>query len=88
MNEITGTITVEIKPTENSKKVEKAVNNFFNYTSLNTVPKLGKNYLIARIEGREGLIKFYERLRQERILDVARKVLIKGLRGNSYFLSE
>lgn len=83
MNEITGTITVEIKPTEDSKKVEEAISNFFNYTSLNTVPKLEKNYLIAKIEGREGLIKFYERLRQERILNVARKVLIKGLIGNS-----
>ena len=83
INNIAGTITVEIKPTENSKKVEKAISNFFNYTSLNTVPKLEKNYLIAKIEGREGLTKFNERLKQEKILNIAKKVLIKGLRGKS-----
>jgi len=53
INGITGTITVEIKPTENSEKIEKAISNFFNYTSLNTVSKLEKNYLIAKIEGRD-----------------------------------
>lgn len=83
INHIAGTITVEIKPTENSKKIEKAISNFFNYISLNTVSKLGKNYLIAKIEGRDGLIKFNERLRQERILNVAKTVLSKSLRENS-----
>ncbi|RLI51696.1 hypothetical protein DRO61_01750 [Candidatus Bathyarchaeota archaeon] len=83
INGITGTITVEIKPTENSEKIEKAISNFFNYTSLNTVSKLEKNYLIAKIEGREGLTKFNERLKQEKILNIAKKVLIKGLRGKS-----
>jgi predicted RNA binding protein with dsRBD fold (UPF0201 family) len=83
MNELIGTITVDINPTENAKKIEQAISNFFVYTSLNIIPKLEKKYLIARIDGRAGLLKFYERLRQERILNVARKVMIQGLSGNS-----
>jgi hypothetical protein len=83
MNEISGIITVEINPTENSEKIEIAINNFFDYTSLNAVSKLEKNYIIAEIEGREGLTKFSERLRQERILNIARKVLINSVSGNS-----
>jgi hypothetical protein len=83
MNEITGTITVELNPTENSKKIEKAISNFFTYASINIVPKLEKKYLVARINGKTGLIRFYERIRQERILNVARKVMVKGLRENS-----
>ena len=83
MNEISGIITVEINPTENSEKIEIAINNFFDYTSLNAVSKLEKNYIIAEIEGREGLTKFSERLRQERILNIARKILINSVSGNS-----
>ena len=83
MNDITGTIEVEVKPTEDPKKVEKAIRNFFTYTSLENVPRHGEGFLIARIEGKWGLLKFYERLRQERILNAARKALIRGLKGNS-----
>jgi predicted RNA binding protein with dsRBD fold (UPF0201 family) len=80
---VTGFIEAEVKPTEDQKKVEKAIQNFFTYTSLESVPKHGEKLLIARIKGREGLLKFFERLRQERILNAARKIMIKGLKGKS-----
>ena len=83
MNDIIGTIEVEVKPTEDHMKVEKAISNFFTYTSSNTISKRGETFLIAKINGRNGLNKFYERLRQERILNSARKILIRGLQGNS-----
>ena len=83
MSKIIVTVLVEINPTEDTKKVEKAISNIFDYTSLNLVPKLDKKYLLARIEGRKGLMKFYERLRQQRILNAARKVLINGVRDDS-----
>jgi predicted RNA binding protein with dsRBD fold (UPF0201 family) len=83
MSNIVGTVRVEINPTEDIKKVKTTLNNLFNYTSLNLVPNFDKKYLIARIEGKEGLKKFHERLRQQRILNAARKILRDGVRGNS-----
>jgi predicted RNA binding protein with dsRBD fold (UPF0201 family) len=84
MNNIRGTITVEIHPTETASKVEKAISNFFTYTAIKRVPKRDMQYLIIKIDGRDGLMKFYERLRQERICNVARKVMLEGISGNFF----
>jgi len=76
------TVTVEVNPTEDPDKVKVAVYKVMGELKLEAMEDDGKR-LIGKAEGIEALSRFHHLLRRERILDAARKVLFKGLRGNT-----
>lgn len=82
MSEVYTTITVKVNPTEAPEKVKKTVQNIFPASSFEKVPQKKGYLLIAKLDGKAGLSKFYNLLRQERILDAARAILLKGIEGN------
>lgn len=74
---------VEVRSTENPKKVERAVLNFFSPDSIE-IEDLGEyKILIAKGRGFTSLRKLYNALRTQRILDAARKYLKSGCVGNT-----
>lgn len=82
MNESTE-IEAEVKPTEDPKKVELAIRNLFELSSLEFTPSNRGSYIQAKTTGKEGLEKLYNLIRKERILTAARHVLRKGIIGES-----
>ena len=83
MNNIQLTMEVEVNPTEDQEKVKAAVQNLFSYSSIESTPRRLGSLLIMRGDGKEMLSKFYDRLRQERIISAARRVMLDGIDGDS-----
>jgi len=79
MDEVDIHIEAEINPTEDSEKVKKAVENIFGNLQLEVKSQRLGSLLIAKAKGIDGLTKFYNLLRRERIRDAARGVLFDGL---------
>jgi len=69
-------------PTESVEKVQRAVENLFPGLSYRVVEEGGARYLLATGEGMECLQTLHRRLRELRILDAARGVMLSSLRGN------
>ena len=82
MSDVRVVVEVEVNPTESLEKVRSAVENLFPRASFEVVEDRIKGLLVAKTEGRDGLAQFHAILRQERILDAARRVLLKGRREN------
>lgn len=82
MSEVTWIIEVEVNPTEDPEKVKTAVGNLFTSSSEELLAKGRGCLFTVKAKGREGLAKFYTLLRQERILNAARRVLTKGNSGD------
>ena len=74
---------VEVNPTEDLEKVQRAVENIFGLVKFKVKSRKLGRLLIAETKGTEGLTKLYNLLRRERIRDAARKVLFSGLADNS-----
>lgn len=75
----------EVRPSENKDKVINAISNFFDFETLRE-EKSGDNIiLIAEARTLKSLMKFHKALRDERILDSARKYLQKGINGSVIF---
>jgi len=83
MDEIKIRVGAEINLTEDLEKVKRAVENVFSMAEVEVKTSEKGSLLIAKTRGMEGLTKLYNLLRRERIRDAARRVLFKGLRGNS-----
>jgi len=83
MNEINVIVEVEINPTEDPEKVKRAVENLLGNAEFEVKPKRQGSLLVAKAEGMDGLTKFYNLLRRERIRDATRGVLFGGLIGKS-----
>ncbi len=83
MDEIEVWIEVEVNPTEDPEKVKNAVENIFGSVESDIKPKIQGNLLTGKTKGIDGVTKFYNLLRRERIRDAARGVLFDGLRENS-----
>ena len=81
VSKIKVTVDVEVNPTEDIDKVRVAVHRVLGELQLESV-KEGGTRLTGESEGIEALLRFHDLLRRERILDAARRVLFKGLRGN------
>lgn len=77
-------VEVEVRPTEDLNKVLKALNNVVAVKNPR-VEDLGRErkLIVAEEESLEPLKRLYEALRRQRILDSARAVLLKNLRGNT-----
>jgi hypothetical protein len=83
MNEITTIIETEINPTEDAKKVRLAIENIFGTVEFEVRTGKYGDTLVAKTKGTQGLTKFYNLLRRERIRDAARSVLFRGIDGKS-----
>ena len=73
-------IEVEVNPTEDPSKVRQAVENIFGAMILEEkLQQKGGSLLVAHTKNMEGLSKFGQLLRRERIRDAARTVLLRCL---------
>lgn len=79
MNEVIVTIEVEINLTEDFERVKKSVENIIRNAEFDIRTLNRGSLLIARAKGIDSLTKIYNLLRQERILNAARVVLLGGL---------
>jgi len=77
------TVTCEIRPTEDKDKVVKAVTNLFNLSKIEIIGDYPYNKLVGESDKIESLVKLYRLLRQERILDAFRNVLLNNKAGNT-----
>jgi predicted RNA binding protein with dsRBD fold (UPF0201 family) len=75
-------VEVEVRPTEDPEKVEKAIRNIFDPEIIDWETIGNSKFLIARSNTLKSLIKLYRLLRTQRILDAARSVLKKSAVGN------
>jgi len=83
MNEINIQVEVEINLTEDQEKVKRAVENILGNAEFEIKQQRQGSLLVAKAEGMDGLTKFYNLLRRERIRDATRGVLFGGLSGKS-----
>ncbi len=76
-------VEAECRPTEDIDKVKKAILNIFNPDEM-LVEDLGQGYrlVVAYSYSIRGLVKLYEKLRIERILDAARSYLLRHVEDN------
>ena len=84
MIDIKVVVAVDVHPTEDVDKVKQAVENFFPHASLETKSGGTTSLLIAMTEGKNGLAHLRTHLRQERIVDAARRIFRRGLQHNSF----
>jgi Uncharacterized protein conserved in archaea, COG1931 len=73
---------VLVWPSEDRNKVVQALNNVFEYDELTEEREGYAVKLIAVSHSLKGLQKLHKMLREERILDSARKHLLNGLEGD------
>jgi predicted RNA binding protein with dsRBD fold (UPF0201 family) len=83
MNEITTVIEAKINPTEETEKIKLAVENIFGAVDFEVRTGEYGDMLVAKTKGAQGLTKFYNLLRRERIRDAARSVLFRGVEDES-----
>jgi len=79
VNNVKLLVQAEVNPTEDPEKVITAINRVFGELELEVEEEL----ITGKGEGLEPLRKFHDLLRREMILDAARAVLLRGLRGNT-----
>ncbi len=83
MSDVIVIIEAEVNPTEDPEKVKAAIENLFTLSAVEFTARGRGSLLIAKSEGREGLSKFYNLLRQQRIIAAARRVLNREAYGGS-----
>ena len=83
MNDVEIEAEALIYPTEDPEKVEKAIKTVFPKCSMSVEnPSEEVRILRARENGKEALIPLQSLLRQDRIRDAARSVLMSGISNN------
>jgi len=75
-------VTAELRPSEDVDKVKVAIANFFDYTTIRREKGGRFEVLIAESETLKSLTKVLRALREERILDAARKYMRRGVEGD------
>jgi uncharacterized protein len=90
MDEITIHVEVEVNPTEDVEKVKLAVNNVLGNASITITPSQKGSLLCAEAKGQDSLIKLRNLMRNDRIRDASRRLLLKAMRGNmiSFYLNK
>ena len=83
MDKVVVHVEVEVNPTEDLEKVQRAVENIFGVVEFKVKSRKWGRLLIAETRGTAGLTKLYNLLRRERIRDAARKVFFSGLADES-----
>lgn len=77
------TVTCEVRPTEDKDKVVKAVTNLFNLDKIEMLEDYPYSRLVGESSKIESLVKLHRILRQERILDTFRSILLSNKIGNT-----
>ncbi len=72
-------VRARIYPTESEEKVKAAIENLFPNLRFEVVEQGEERYLLARGEGTACLERLHQRLREQRILDAARTVMLSSL---------
>ncbi|MDH7556831.1 MAG: RNA-binding domain-containing protein [Candidatus Methanosuratincola sp.] len=76
-------VEAEIRATEDEEKVARAVSNLTGASPFRVVQRGHQRFLVQ--EGDESmLVTLRQLLRRERILDAARKLMLRGIRGNQF----
>jgi predicted RNA binding protein with dsRBD fold (UPF0201 family) len=76
-------VETELRPSEDINKVIKAIQNVFDYEKMEKMPlREGFELLVFSSTTLRSIIKLHKLLRNQRILDAARKHLITGKREN------
>jgi len=75
-------IRARVYPTESVEKVKAAIENLFSCLEYEVEERGEERYLTAIGRGKECLEKLHLRLREQRILDAARGVMLSSLQGN------
>ncbi|WP_338601868.1 RNA-binding domain-containing protein [Sulfolobus tengchongensis] len=76
-------VVTEVRPSENLNKVLSAIMNFFDFDKMNIRKEGIIDILVLESNTLKSLLKLHKALRNERILDSARKYLIRGIEGNT-----
>ncbi|MEM3506862.1 MAG: RNA-binding domain-containing protein [Candidatus Bathyarchaeia archaeon] len=88
MNEITVEVEAIVNPTEEFEKVEKAVKNIFPTITLESMPmENGRVLLKGKSKGIQSLSNLKEMLKQERIRNTARSIMLSSISNNSIAFS-
>ncbi len=69
----------ELRPTEDLRKVREAMNKLFDFEDVRVVNGRRYKEVVGTSKNINSLIKFHRLLRQERILDSARKVMLSSI---------
>jgi predicted RNA binding protein with dsRBD fold (UPF0201 family) len=83
MEEVTVQIEAEVNPTEDEAKVRRALENIFSSLQFELKQLKRGSLLAAKTSGTDGLTKFYNLLRRDRIRDATRSVMYRGISGRS-----
>ena len=83
MDDVIIHVETEINPTEDEEKVKAAIANILSNASVSTKPAHKGSILIAEAKGQDSLVKLRNVLRNDRIRDAAKKLLFRGIRGNT-----
>ncbi|RLE66892.1 MAG: hypothetical protein DRJ38_00650 [Thermoprotei archaeon] len=75
-------VKVEVRPTEDLKKVQKALENVFDAEDIRIKKADEYRVIIAKSSGYKCLLKLYNMIRSQYILDAAREYLKRGIYGN------
>lgn len=75
-------VEAEIRPTEDEEKVKKAILNFFTPSRIKVEERERGRVLIAEADRPEALQKLHSRLREQRILDAARSMIMRWSSGD------
>ncbi len=76
-------VEIEIRPTEDPAKIERALRNVFEPDKIRIEERSsGYKILVAESYSYRSLLKIHDLIRRERILDAARNILRKGVMGN------
>lgn len=70
-------VEAEIRPTEDEEKVKKAILSFFDPSSIRVEDRGRYKVLIAEASEPEALRKLHSKLREQRILDAARSMMMR-----------
>ena len=84
-------VRVAVHPTEDSKKVERALNNVLAISSVRTERISPESYLlVAEMSGLDALARLKDLIRQDGIRDAARAELLDGIsdKGLRFFLNK
>ncbi len=83
MSEVNVRVEAEVNPTEDVNRVRQAVENLFGNLEFEEKSQHKGSLLVGQANDAEGLSKFGNILRRERIRNAARAVLFQGLKGNT-----
>lgn len=75
-------VKVELNPTEDAAKVEKAIHNIIPLARTRVVEEAGFKYIVGEAEGLKALEHMKAKLKARRIRDAARVVMLKWMEPN------